>query len=149
MGRARSLTPLVRILVLTLALLSAAVFSGEAKAQRVNLEISPAVARNEPALTGLIRAVLPREIQKNLAGRFKGTIRVRINDAKLPRQPGFGIAGRDDFLDGVGIVPGRDPIPIRLTLPFERSMFAFTPEGEAHRANNLVEVFAQWVGKYL
>ena len=113
------------------------------------VEISPSVARYEPALAALLRGALPREIQKAVAGKYSGPLRVRINDAKIPRHPGFGIAGRDDYLDGVVIAPGRDPIPIRLTLPFDRSMFSFTPMGENIRARNLVEVFAQWVAKYI
>lgn len=139
----------MRFAALALGLWLSAFVSAEAQAQRVSVEISPSVVRYEPALAALLRSALPREIQKAVAGKYSGPLRVRIHDAKIPRHPGFGIAGRDDYLDGVVIAPGRDPIPIRLTLPFDRSMFSFTPMGESIRARNLVEVFAQWVAKYL
>lgn len=139
----------MRAALIALSVLIGAAFSGPAHAQRVTVEISPSVARYEPGLAALLRGALPREIQKTLAGRYTGPLRIRINDAKMLRHPGFGIAGRDDYLDGVAIVPGRDPIPIRLTLPFDRSLFSFTPEGEAIRARNLMEVFAQWVARYI
>jgi hypothetical protein len=147
--RAGSLTEVIRAAFVALFFLIGAASPVPAQAQRVAIEISPSVARYEPALAALIRTALPGEIQKALAGRYTGPLRVRINDAKILRQPGFGIAGRDDYLDGVVIAPGREPIPIRLTLPFDRSMFSFTPQGEALRARNLIEVFAQWVGKYI
>lgn len=74
---------------------------------------------------------------------------MRILDAKFMRDPGFGIVERADYLDGVMVVPGNEPKPIRLTLPFDRTLFMFTPQGENVRAQNLASVFAQWVAKYL
>ncbi len=139
----------MRAVLLALALLPGAFLSTEAHAQRVSVEVAPSIARSEPQFTAYLRGTLPREIRKTVAGRHKGPLRVRINDARFMRHPGYGIVQRADYLDGVVIVPGRDPIPIRLTLPFDRSMFAFTPQGEALRVQNLVEVFAQWVAKYL
>lgn len=129
-------------------LLLASALAGEAAAQRVVVEIAPAVLRGEPILAAALRRNLPREIQKSLAGKYKGPLRVRIIDAKMMREPGFGIAERADYLEGFVIVPGRDPKPIRLTLPFDRSLFSFTPQGEAVRVRNLIEVFAQWAAKY-
>jgi hypothetical protein len=64
------------------------------------------------------------------------------------RDPGFGMIQRADYLEGFVMLPGRDPERIRLTLPFDRSLFSFTPQGEAVRMRNLIEVFAQWVAKY-
>jgi hypothetical protein len=139
----------MRAFFFALSLLLGAFSFDAAHAQRISLEIAPLVTRAEPQFAAYLRSELPREIQKAVAGRYPGAFRIRIQDAKLPRHPGYGIAGRDDYLDGVLIVPGRKPIPIRLTLPFDRSMFAFTPQGEAVRARNLIEVFAQWVGKYI
>jgi len=147
-GGARSLTKL-RGLLAAVALLLAVFLPGEAHAQRISIEVAPPVVRSEPQFAAYLRRALPGEIQKTLAGKYKGPLRVRINDAKLMRHPGFGIAERADYLDGVVLVPGRDPIPIRLTLPFDRSMFSFTPMGENVRVRNLVEVFAQWVAKYI
>lgn len=121
----------------------------EAQAQRVSVEIAPPVSRSEPQLAAYLRGALPAEIGKILRGKYTGPLRIRILDAKIMRQPGFGIAERADFLDGVVIVPKRDPILIRLTLPFERSLNAFTPQGESVRVQNLVQVFAHWVAKYL
>jgi hypothetical protein len=122
--------------------------AGEASAQRLTLDIAQSVARGEPRLAATLRTALPQEIRKQLAGKYSGPLRVRITDAKLMREPGFGIATRADYLEGVVIAPGRDPRPIRLTLPFDRSLFYFSPQGEALRARNLIEVFAQWVAKY-
>lgn len=139
----------MRIVLVALGLWLSAFVSGEAQAQRVIVEIAPQVARSEPQLTAYLRNALPGEIQKAVRGKYSGPLRVRILDAKFMRQPGFGIAERADFLDGVVIVPKRDPIPIRLTLPFDRSLNAFTPQGKSLRAQNLVQVFAQWVAKYL
>lgn len=139
----------MRIALLALSLWLGAFLSGEAQAQRIALEISPSVARSEPQLTAYLRSTLPAEIRKSLAGKYKGALRVRIHDAKFMRHPGFGIVERADYLDGVVIVPGRDPVPIRLTLPFDRSLFMFSPQGEAVRAQNLASVFAQWVAKYI
>ncbi len=139
----------MRVVLFALGLLLSAFSFDTANAQRITIEILPPVARGEPQLTGYLRRALPVEIQKTLGGKYKGPLRVRIVDAKFMRHPGFGIVERADYLDGVVIVPGRDPIPIRLTLPFDRSMFSFTPQGEAVRAQNLVSVFAQWVAKYL
>jgi hypothetical protein len=139
----------MRFAFLALSLWLSAFLSAEAQAQRVTLEIAPAVSRGEPRLAADLRRALPVEIQKTIAGKYKGALRIRILDAKFMRDPGFGIVERADYLDGVMIVPGRDPIPIRLTLPFDRSLFMFTPQGEAIRARSLVEVFAQWVGKYI
>lgn len=139
----------MRAAFVALALLSGVALGGEAHAQRVTVEIAPAVARGEPQLASYLRRALPAEIRRTLAGRYKGALRVRIADAKLMRHPGFGIADRADYLEGSVIVPGRDPIPIRLTLPFDRSLFFFTPQGESVRVRNLVQVFAQWVAKYV
>jgi hypothetical protein len=139
----------MRIAFLALSLWLSAFLSTPVHAQRVTLEIAPAVSRSEPRLAADLRRALPVEIQKTIAGKYRGPLRVRIMDAKFMSHPGFGIVERADYLDGVVIVPGRDPIPIRLTLPFDRSMFMFTPQGEAVRARNLVEVFAQWVAKYI
>ena len=139
----------MRIVLFALSLWLGAFLSGEAQAQRIALDISPSVALSEPQLTNYLRRVLPAEIQKSLAGKYKGPLRVRIVDAKFMRHPGFGIIDRADYLDGVLIVPGREPKPIRLTLPFDRSLFMFSPQGEAIRAQNLASVFAQWVAKYL
>jgi hypothetical protein len=147
-GGTRSLTKLRRLLA-AFALLLATFFPGEARAQRISLEIALPVSRSEPQLAAYLRRALPGEVQKVLAGKYKGPLRIRINDAKIMRHPGFGIADRADYLDGMVLVPGRDPIPIRLTLPFDRSMFSFTPMGENVRVRNLVEVFAQWVAKYI
>jgi hypothetical protein len=142
MDRAGSLTEVIRTAFVALFALLCAAHASPAQAQRVAIEIAPSVARYEPALAALIRGALPREIRKAVGGKYKGPLRVRINDAKIMRHPGFGIIERADYLDGVVIVPGRDLIPIRLTLPFDRSLFAFTPQGEAVRAQNLVSVFA-------
>ena len=139
----------MRIALLALSLWLGAFLSGEAQAQRVTLEVAPSVARSEPRLTAYLRRVLPAEIQKSLAGKYRGALRVRINDANFMRHPGFGIVDRADYLDGIVIVPGRNPIPIRLTLPFDRSLFMFSPQGEAVRAQNLASVFAQWIAKYI
>lgn len=134
--------------MLALALLFGAAASGDASAQTVSIEIAPGVARSEPYLAAALRQALPREIQSRLAGKYRGPLRVRILDAKIMRQPGFGIAERADYLEGLAIVPGREPVPIRLTLPFDRSLFSFTIEGESLRVRNLIEAFAQWVAKY-
>jgi hypothetical protein len=131
-----------------LAVLVCASFAGEASAQRITLDITPSVTRGEPRLAATLRTALAGEIRKQLAGKYSGPLRVRITDAKLMREPGFGIATRADYLEGLLIVPGREPKPIRLTLPFDRSLFYFSPQGEAVRARNLIEVFAQWVAKY-
>jgi hypothetical protein len=139
----------MRIVVAALGLWLSAFISTDAQAQRITLEIAPSVSRSEPALAAYVRKALPAEINKWVAGRYRGPLRVRINDAKFMSHPGFGIVDRADYLDGVVIVPGRNPIPIRLTLPFDRSLFMFTPQGEAVRAQNLVSVFAQWVAKYI
>jgi hypothetical protein len=139
----------MRIILIALSLWLGAFVSGEAQAQRVTLEIAPAVSRSEPQLTSYLRRALPAEIQKSLAGKYTGPLRVRINDAKFMRHPGFGIVNRADYLDGVLIVPGREAKPIRLTLPFDRNLFMFSPQGEAVRAQNLASVFAQWVAKYI
>jgi hypothetical protein len=139
----------MRIAFLALSLWLGAFLSGGAQAQRVTLEIAPSVSRSEPQLTAYLRRALPAEIQKSLAGKYKGPLRVRINDAKFMRHPGFGIIDRADYLDGVLLVPGREPKPIRLTLPFDRNLFMFSPQGEAIRAQNLASVFAQWVAKYI
>lgn len=149
MGRARSLTPQMRLALLALGLWLGAFLSGEAHAQRVAIEIVPSVSRSEPQLMAYVRGTLPGEIRKAVAGKYKGALRVRILDAKFMRDPGFGIVPRADYLDGVLIVPGSAPKPIRLTLPFDRSLFMFTPQGESVRAQNLVSVFAQWVAKYI
>jgi hypothetical protein len=139
----------MRIAFLALSLWLGAFLSGEAQAQRVTLEIAPSVSRSEPQLAAYLRRALPAEIQKSIAGKYRGPLRVRINDAKFMRHPGFGIIDRADYLDGVLLVPGREPKPIRLTLPFDRSLFMFSPQGEAVRAQNLASVFAQWVAKYI
>jgi len=149
MGRARNLIRKMRFAALALGLWLGAFVSGPVHAQQISLEISPAVSRSEPRLAADLRNALPSEIRKWVAGKYRGPIRVRINDAKFMREPGFGIVDRADYLDGIVIVPGRNPIPIRLTLPFDRSLFMFTPQGEAVRAQNLVSVFAQWVAKYI
>jgi len=137
----------MRSALLALSLWLGAFVSGEAQAQRVTLDIAPSVIRSEPQLASFVRRVLPAEIRRTVAGKYAGPLRVRILDAKFMRHPGFGIIERADYLDGVMIVPGRDPVPIRLTLPFDRSLNAFTPQGEAVRAENLVSVFAQWVAR--
>jgi hypothetical protein len=139
----------MRILALALGLCLSGLLLEEAKAQAVTIEITVTAGRSEPELVPLLRNELPREIQKAVAGKYNGPLRVRITDAKLLREPGFGIATRADYLEGVLTVPGRDPVPIRLTLPFERSLFMFSPQGEAVRVQNLIEVFAQWVAKYI
>ncbi len=139
----------MRLVLFALGLWLSAFSFDAAHAQRISIEISPLVARGEPQLSGYLRRALPVEIQKTLGGKYKGPLRVRIVDAKFMRHPGFGIVERADYLDGVVIVPNRDPIPIRLTLPFDRSLNAFTPQGEAVRAQNLASVFAQWAAKYL
>lgn len=138
-----------RFAAIALSLWLSVFISAEANAQRITLDIAPSAARSEPRLMGYLRATLPAEIRKQVGGKYGGPLRVRINDAKFMNNPGFGIVDRADYLDGVLIVPGRDPIPIRLTLPFDRSLFSFTPQGEAVRAQNLSSVFAQWVAKYL
>lgn len=139
----------MRVFTIALSLWLGAFLSGEAKAQRVSLEIAPSVSLREPQLTGHLRRALPGEIQRALAGKYKGLVRIRIHDAKFMREPGFGIVERADYLDGVMILPGRERKQIRLTLPFDRSLFMFTPQGEAVRVQNLVSVFAQWVAKYI
>jgi len=139
----------MRIAALALGLWLGAFVSTDAQAQRIALEIAPSVSRSEPALAAYVRRALPAEIVKWVAGKYRGPLRVRINDAKFMNHPGFGIVDRADYLDGVVIVPGRNPIPIRLTLPFDRNLFMFTPQGEAVRVQNLVSVFAQWVAKYI
>lgn len=139
----------MRIAVLALSLWLGAFVSGEAQAQRIAIDIAPSVARSEPQLASYLRRALPAEIVKALAGKYRGPLRVRINDAKIMRHPGFNIIERADYLDGILIVPGRDPVPIRLTLPFDRSLNAFTPLGENVRVQNLAQVFAQWVAKYI
>lgn len=139
----------MRPAILALSLWLGAFVSGEAQAQRVTLDIAPSVIRSEPQLASYVRSVLPAEIRRTVAGKYTGPLRVRILDAKFMRHPGLGIVERADYLDGVMIVPGRDPVPIRLTLPFDRSLNAFTPQGEAVRAQNLVSVFAQWIAKYI
>ena len=74
---------------------------------------------------------------------------MRIVDARLMRGPSFGFVDRADYLEGYVLVPRRDPVPIRLTLPFDRSAFSLTPPGENVRVYNLVRTFAQWVAKYI
>jgi hypothetical protein len=140
---------MIRFATLALGLWLSVFVSGDAQAQRVTLEIAPSVMRSEPQLSAYLRRALPAEIQKTLAGRYRGPLRVRILDAKFMRDPGFGIVDRADYLDGVMVVPGKEPKPIRLTLPFDRTLFMFTPQGENVRAQNLASVFAQWVAKYL
>lgn len=128
--------------------LLASALAGEAFAQRIVVEIAPAVTRGEPRLAATLRKALPQEIRKQVAGKQTSLLRIRITDAKIMREPGFGIVERADYLEGLVLFPGRDPQPIRLTLPFDRSLFSFTPQGEAVRVRNLIEVFAQWIAKY-
>lgn len=149
MDRAQGLKRLtLRTVFAALFLLLASALTGEAFAQRVVVEVAPAVMRGEPHLAAILRKALPHEIRKQIAGKKVSVLRVRIADAKIMREPGFGIVERADYLEGVVIVPGRDPERIRLTLPFDRSLFSFTPQGEAVRVRNLIEVFAQWIAKY-
>lgn len=149
MGRARSLSTQMRFLAMALSLWLGAFVCAEAKAQRVSLEIATAVSLREPQMTSHLRRALPGEIRKALAGKYAGLVRIRIYDAKFMREPGFGIVERADYLYGVMVLSGREPKPISLTLPFDRSLFMFTPQGEALRAQNLGSVFAQWVAKYI
>ncbi|MCW5682323.1 MAG: hypothetical protein KF794_11385 [Xanthobacteraceae bacterium] len=138
----------MRIFLAALTLLAFSL-TGEAKAQRVVLEIAPQVTRSEPEFAAFLRRTLPVEINRAIAGKYTGTLRVRIVDARLMRGPSFGFVDSTDYLEGYVLVPRRDPVPIRLTLPFDRSAFSLTPPGENVRVYNLVRTFAQWVAKYI
>jgi len=138
----------LRVASAALLFLLAFALTAEASAQRVAVEITPSAMRSEPRLAAALRTALPQEIRKRILGKQIRSLRVRITDAKIMREPGFGIVERADYLEGFVLLPGREPQRIRLTLPFDRSLFSFTPQGEALRVQNLIEVFAQWVAKY-
>ncbi len=130
-------------------LLFAGTFAAPASAQRVTVDVSPLAAKGAGPLAAHIRATLPAQVQKAIAGKYSGPLTIRIRAVTLYQYTGFRIVEPTDFMEGDLIIPGRPPKPILLALPFDRSPTFLTPYGMSLRINNLTETFAQWVAKYI
>jgi hypothetical protein len=135
--------------VFALSLLLAGSFAAPASAQRVNVDVSPLAAKGVGPLAARIRATLPAQVRKAVAGKYSGPMTIRIRTIMLYQYTGFRYTQPTDYLEGDLIIPGRPPQPILLALPVDRSPTFLTPYGVSLRVNYLVETFAQWVARYV
>lgn len=136
-------------LTLALSFVLAAAFDTPALAQRVTVDVSPLAAKGVGPLAAHIRASLPAQIRKAVAGKYSGPMTIRIRTVMLYQYTGFRAVEPTDYLEGDLIIPGRPPQPILLALPVDRSPTMLTPYGLSLRVNNLIETFAQWVARYV
>jgi hypothetical protein len=134
--------------IFTLSILLAGALTTPGFAQRVTVDVAPLARKGVGPLAGHIRAALPAQIQKAIAGKYRGPLTVRIRDIRLYQYTGFRYIEPTDYLEGDLIIPGRAPQPILLALPVDRSPTMLTPYGVSLRMNYLLETFAQWVAKY-
>ena len=137
------------VLSLAVSLLLACAFASPSLAQRVTVDVSPLAAKGAGPLAAHIRATLPAQIRKAIAGKYQGPLTVRIRAVTLHQHTGFRIVEPIDFMEGDLIIPGRPPKPILLALPVDRSATMLTPYGMSLRINYLTETFAQWVARYI
>jgi hypothetical protein len=143
----QSLRRLVSTAVLSLVLAGAIASPG--LAQRVTVDVSPLVAKGAGPLAAHIRATLPAQVRKAIAGKYHGPLTIRIRSVILHQFTGFGRIEPTDYMEGDLIIPGRPAKPILLAHPFDRSPTFLTPYGQALRINNLIEIFAYWVARYV
>ena len=103
-------------------------------------------------LAQALKPMLAGELSKALGprlGRTGAAITVRITYLRIP--PNAGEDNTDgvieDTLEGVVIVPGRAPIPIRVMLPPGNAGAWYTKGFDERRVFRLIEAFAQWTAR--
>jgi hypothetical protein len=118
----------------------------------VAIDTSRIAASGHRHLAGALKPMLAGELSKALGprlGRSGGQITVRITGIRLPpnggEDPTEGVI--EDTLEGVVIVPGRAPIPIRVVLPPSSSGAWYTQGFDQRRVMSLIEAFAIWAAR--
>ncbi len=101
---------------------------------------------------GAMKQILAGELSKALGPRLGnrgGVLTVKITSLRI--MPNAGTYHEDsagaDRLEGVVIVPGRGPVPIRVQLPPSSAGAWYTEGQDERRVQRLLEVFAQWAAR--
>ena len=99
-----------------------------------------------------MKPLLAGELSKALGprlGRGGSQLTVRITHIRIA--PNAGDENTDglieDTLEGVVIVPGRAPIPIRVVLPPNGAGAWYVESYDERRVYRLIEAFAQWAAR--
>jgi hypothetical protein len=87
-------------LVFALSLLLAGSGAAPASAQRVTVDVSPLAAKGVGPLAARIRAALPAQVRKAVAGKYSGPMTIRIRTVMLYQYTGFRYAQPTDYLEG-------------------------------------------------
>jgi hypothetical protein len=119
----------------------------------VAIDTSRIASKGHRHLAGALKPMLAGELSKALGprlGRTGATLTVRITRIDLGAYGGqdSSESGQiNDEIQGVVIVPGRGPIPIRVVLPPDTAGAWYAPNVDERRVFRLIEVFAQWAAR--
>lgn len=118
----------------------------------VAIDTSRIGASGHPHLAAALKPMLAGELSRALGPRLGRTgpqLTVRITRIRIPPSAGEDNADGviEDTLEGVVIVPGRAPIPIRVVLPPSGAGAWYAENVDERRVFRLIEAFAQWTAR--
>jgi hypothetical protein len=118
----------------------------------VAIDTSGIAVTGHKNLAAALKPALAAELSKALGprlGRSGSVLTVRVTRIRLGNYGGETVAGGwiEDEMQGVVIVPGRGPIPIRVVLPPDTGGAWYAQNVDERRVRRLIEAFAQWAAK--
>jgi hypothetical protein len=139
------------------ALLSLGVNSNEAVARdgvyrSVAVDTTRNAVRGHRHLAGTLKPMLAGELSKALGprlGQRGGQLVVRVTKIDLGGYGGESATDGwiEDSIEGVVIVPGRGPVPIRVVLPPDTAGAWYAQNVDERRVFRLIEAFAHWAAR--
>lgn len=118
----------------------------------VAVDTSRIAVRGHRHLAASLKPMLAGELSKALGpriGRGHGQLVVRVTKINLGNYGGDSQTEGwiEDSIEGVVIVPGRGPVPIRVVLPPDTAGAWYASNIDERRVYRLIEAFAQWAAR--
>jgi hypothetical protein len=116
------------------------------------IDTSRMAVRGHRHLAHALKPMLAGELSKALGPRLGhrgGQLVVRITKIDLGSYGGESATDGwiEDSIEGVVIVPGRGPVPIRVVLPPDTAGAWYASNVDERRVYRLIEAFAQWAAR--
>lgn len=118
----------------------------------IAVDTSRIAVRGHRHLAGAVKPMLAGELSKALGPRLGhggGQLVVRVTKIELGGYGGESATDGwiEDSIEGVVVVPGRGPIPIRVVLPPDTAGAWYAPNVDERRIYRLIEAFAHWAAR--
>jgi hypothetical protein len=138
--------------VLTLPVNSNEAVARDNSYRSVAIDTSRMAVRGHRHLAGALKPMLAGELSKALGprlGQRGGQLVVRVTKIDLGNYGGESATDGwiEDSIEGVVIVPGRGPVPIRVVLPPDTAGAWYAQNVDERRVYRLIEAFAHWAAR--